>query len=168
MRLPQRVAVVLPLFVLVAACEPPPPQVELTPEDREAIKALSERYTELLMAGDWDALTELFHSDAINIPPNQPRQEGRAQIRAGLEPDPGSAFTGFSSETQEVDGAGDLAYSRGVYQLQVSVETPEGEMVQEDEGDWIVIARGQADGSWLIYRLIWNSSLPLEMPGAGS
>lgn len=41
-------------------------------------------------------------------------------------------------------------------------------MVQEDEGDWIVIARGQADGSWLIYRLIWNSSLPLEMPGAGS
>lgn len=162
MRMRLGIPAALAIPFLLPACEAPTPEPvgELVPADREAIEAVGEQYRDRVLAGDWDGVAALFHADAVLLPPNQPEASGRGAIRDALEPEPGTAFTGFSVRTDEVEGRGDLAYSRGVYGLEVTIETPDGRIVQEDEGKWLAILRRDANGSWLIYRHTWNSDLP--------
>ena len=55
----------------------------------------------------------------------------------------------------------DLAYDRGTYSMTV---TPPGAAPIEDRGKYLTIYRKQADGSWKIARVMFNSDLPLPAP----
>jgi ketosteroid isomerase-like protein len=155
-------ALTLVLSVPTAACEAPAPDRELGPEDRASIEAIPQQYADLLLADDLDGLADLFHPQGVRMPPNAPTEEGRQQIRAGLEFPPGVSVSDFAAETLEVDGIGDLAYSRGTFRLELNIENDDEPVLQVDEGDWVGIFRRTADGDWILYRLIWNSNLPLE------
>ncbi len=58
----------------------------------------------------------------------------------------------------EIAGRGDLAYVRGTYKLKIVLE---GHDPIPDTGKYIEIRKKQADGSWLLYRDIFNSDVPL-------
>ena len=62
----------------------------------------------------------------------------------------------------EVEGAGDLAYARGTYEMDVAV--PGAPAPVHDKGKFIEIWKKQSDGSWKVARDIFNSDLPMESP----
>jgi ketosteroid isomerase-like protein len=143
-------------LVLSIGCQGP---AGLSEADRTAIRQGGENYAKLLNAKDWKGLAALYAEDAMVLPPNQAAVQGRAAIQASLEaPLP---LSNFQTRSLEIEGRGDLAYSRGTYSLTV---TPAGAAPIEVRGKYLTIFRKQADGSWKMLRDIWNSDLPLPAP----
>ena len=104
-------------------------------------------------------MAALYAEDAIVLAPNQAAVQGRAAIQAALEAFP--PISNFQVQILEIEGQGDLAYSRGSASMTL---TPAGLAPIEDRVKYIEIWRKQADGAWKIVRDIWNSDLPLPAP----
>lgn len=152
-------AFLLPLLLL-AACEVPPPDLELTPEDREAIEALADAYGELAMAGDWDEWAALFRDDGIYVPRRAPGVEG-VEGPEGLRElaDAIVSIDHLELRTTEVEGTPQLAHSRGTYRVDGIMRENDEEVALADEGKWLAVVRRDQDGEWRFYRLIANSDV---------
>jgi uncharacterized protein (TIGR02246 family) len=123
---------------------------------KTAIEGIWREYSASLNAGDLDRWLALWTEDGLQMPPGEPAVAGKANIRtrnrAALD-----LFTfDMSITNQEIQTAGDWAYSRGVYQARLSPKAG-GEPMQID-GKYMTILARQADGSWRIHRDIFNSS----------
>ena len=129
---------------------------ELLPEDIIAIKELHQAWSPAIVEQDFDTLIGLYTEDAIVLPPNGPKVQGRAAVLEWMKTLPTIADANLTIE--EIDGYGDLAFVRGAYFMMIM---PEGspEPIQ-DRGKFIEIRRKQPDGSWLMYRDIFNTDIP--------
>jgi len=143
-------------LVLSVGCQGP---AGLSEADRTAIRQGDENWVRLANAKDFKGVAALYTEDAIVMPPNQAAVQGRAAMQTWLEAFP--PFSNLQMQTLEIEGRGDLAYSRGTYSMTVS---PAGAAPIEDRGKYLEICSKQADGSWKILRDIWNSDLPLPAP----
>ncbi|MFQ5817187.1 MAG: YybH family protein, partial [Terriglobia bacterium] len=101
--------------------------------------------------------------DAVWLPPNAGRIDGRDSVRAFALPyTQAQEFSVTWGATRvEVSAAGDLAYSMGTYAY--SLKDAEGNAVS-DEGKRVSIWKKQPDGTWKVVIGIFNSDLP--PPGA--
>lgn len=147
--------------LLSVACQPADQaSAQLTPEETEAIRAVSDAFEAAANAGDWDSVAALYTEDAILMPPNAPAVTGPSAIRDHFASFP--PINSFELQVEEIVGRGDLAYVRGSYSLELA---PAGapEPIQ-DTGKFIEIRRRQPDGSWPLARDIFNSSQPAPAP----
>jgi len=131
----------------------------LSEADRTAIRKADETDMMMMIAKDWKGDLALYTEDAIQLPPNQAALQGKAAIQAWYEAFP--PFSNFQEQSLEIEGQADLAYNRGTYSMTV---TPPGAAPIEDRGKYLTIYRKQADGSWKIARVMFNSDLPLPAP----
>jgi ketosteroid isomerase-like protein len=131
----------------------------LSEADRTAIRQVGETNMKLMNAKDWLGDVALYTDDAIELPPNQAAVEGKAAIQTRIEAFP--PLSNFQEQSLEIEGQGDLAYDRGTYSMTV---TPPGAAPIEDRGKYLTICRKQADGSWKVARVMFNSDLPLPAP----
>lgn len=144
------------VLMLLSACQTAPP-MEFTAEDQAAIDELATQYLSRAQAGDWDAWTDLWTSDAVYMVPNGPALVGKSEIRASLDVfrDPPSEM---SVDLQDADGSGKWAWGRGsfVFNMAATEEMPEMRM----EGSFLWVFEKQADGTWLIDSECYNSDVP--------
>lgn len=141
------------LALVLTACSTTP--AGLTAEDEAAIETFHNVWTQLLLARDFDALETLYTEDTVTMSPNMPALEGIQAVRAWFDGYP--EITAMELTTLEVDGRGDLAYARGIFEMTVVVEG----VSMSDTGKFIEILRKQEDGSWLMAVDIFNSDIPL-------
>jgi ketosteroid isomerase-like protein len=130
----------------------------LSEADRQALKRAFDEVMRQFGAPvkDWLAFVEsAYDEDAIIMPPNGPAVHGRASMLAFLGAFP--PFSHHKQETLEMDGSGDFAYLRDVVSVTL---LPPGIPPCQEILKVITIWRRQADGSWKIYREIWNSDFP--------
>ena len=123
----------------------------LVSDFRTAIRASSEAFTRLVVAGEFDRLTHLYTEDAVVMPPGHPALQGRAAVKSWMEAFP--KISRFDVELHEIDGEGELAYVRGSYVM--TIITDQGSV--DTCGKYIEIHRRQPDGSWAIVRDIFNA-----------
>lgn len=109
-------------------------------------------WSEAYQSGDAAALAALYAEDAALLPPNQQMVTGREAIQKswGAMIDDGLAAEADFAET---GSDGDLGYKVGTYVL----KDPEGGAL--DEGKFVEVWK-RVDGEWMLYRDIYNSSLP--------
>ncbi|NIN73078.1 MAG: DUF4440 domain-containing protein, partial [Gemmatimonadetes bacterium] len=112
------------------------------------------------LAGDIDAIVLTYTEDAVQMPPNAPVTEGRAALREWFA---GFHATDYVQSIVQVDGRGDLAFSRSNYTATVMVD---GAPVT-DQGKALGVWKKQ-NGSWLLAVGIWNSDLPLPEGGSAN
>ncbi len=125
--------------------------------DRNAVQALEDSFTRLIMKGDAKGLAEHYYTaDAVVMPPNESTVVGRGSIEALFASWP--PVNDVVLDIREIDGVGDLAYSTGRYSMTVLVP---GAAPIHDKGKFLDIARRQSDGSWKVTRDIFNSDLPV-------
>ena len=130
----------------------------LSNADREAIQKTFKQVMAMFGAPskDWPAFVNLaYDRDAIMMAPNAPAVRGHEAILASLKLFP--FFSDFRQESLEMEGFGDLAFSRDEYSFTMTLP---GQSALKDKGKVIMIWRKQADGSWKVFREIWNSDLP--------
>lgn len=94
------------------------------------------------------------------MPPNVPMNVGLNEIRGSLEAFLEEVkFVRFETSTQEVQLVGpDLAFARGVYTY-FAEPTQGGDPIWWD-GKYLTVFQRQPDGSWKIYRDVFDSNLP--------
>lgn len=158
---------VLVAFALVwMACAPrqPEPVAEETAkaEVEAALNSLREAYVTATNAGDAAGVANLFAEDAMRMAPNAPAEVGREAIQSGLQASFDTYANNLTASTDEIEVAGDWAFSRGSYTITLTPKA--GGQPTEDAGKWLNVSKRQPDGSWKITRHIWNSNNPLPAP----
>ena len=128
----------------------------LSSADHEAIRAVSERFSALLVGRDFAALAQLYTQDAVVMPPHQPAVRGRAAFENWIATFP--RVSRFTLKNEEIDGRADVAYVRGTYTMTIHPEGAPGPV--EDVGKYLEIRKRQPDGSWLLAADIFNSDKP--------
>ena len=129
--------------------------------DREAIQQVWVQYANAVETGNVDAYMALWADGGVQMPPGAPPNIGTDTIRAktAAKMEAGRAnTTAMKIDPQEITVLGDWAYARGMYT--VDVTSPDGAALGRTDGKFMTILRRQADGSWKIYRDIFNSNVP--------
>ena len=126
----------------------------LSDDDLAAIRGVFENHRENVLAGNWSADLDLYTEDAVRLPPFGAAVQGRTAIAEELFAI--DTVLAFEMNTIEIDGRGDLAYVWNTYTLS-AIPVGSEERVAAD-GKSILILRRDADGSWRIHRVIWNSN----------
>jgi uncharacterized protein (TIGR02246 family) len=152
------VFVLFPFVLLLAACQPD--VGPLSDGDIAAIRDLAEQeVVDAYLEGNWERYAAGFTEDAVRMPPNGPLHQGREAIREWAAANWGPlTATEFTMTVESVDGLGNLAYAWGPYSATVAI--PDVPEPVKDVGKFLVILRKQADGSWLVSVLMFNSDLP--------
>jgi uncharacterized protein (TIGR02246 family) len=127
--------------------------------DLEAIRALHEAYRAAWLANDSAAVMKTLTEDAVLMPHHgAPVVEGAAAIREFWWPSefPPATVTEFTTQVVEITGSGELGYLRGRFTLSFEYDG----QTYSNSGNFLEIARKLDDGTWRIFRRIWNDPAP--------
>lgn len=138
-------------------------EMNLTPEDREAIEALGASYSKFALAGDFDSWLQLFREDAVRMNPGAPPLEGREAISQWINSMDITVHDHKISVT-EVEGTRGLAYIRGTFVSELGINLGTEELTISDEGSWLAVVKRDEQDHWRFYRFISNTDLA---PSAG-
>jgi|SRR5688572_1860851 len=128
----------------------------LTSTDIDAIKKNVENFAQALSTQSAD-IGNGYADDVISLPPHNAANVGK-QKTVEFHSAPGPKVTSFVINSEEIDGSGGLAYSRGTW---VFKGVANDSIEINDNGKYLVLLNKQADGSWKVTREIWNSDLPM-------
>lgn len=124
----------------------------------EAVIAIWDEYEASLSAGDVDRWVDLWSEEGIQLPPGEPPVVGKEAIRARNKAALTDLFDITMSITnEEVQVGADWAVARGVYTATLTPKAG-GDDVLVD-GKYMTLLQRQEDGSWKIYRDIFNSNV---------
>jgi uncharacterized protein (TIGR02246 family) len=137
---------------------PPTPPTDVN-EVAAAVDAIWREYEASLLAGDADRWIGLWAEDGVQLPPGAPAVNGKEAIYAGIVSDLDMyEYTEFVIVPEELSVNGDMAISRGVYTVTFVAKTG-GDPISF-EGKYMTFISQQKDGTWKIYRDIFNSNVP--------
>lgn len=139
------------LVVFLAGCSTST-AATLSDADRAGIQEVTDAYVKAALAGDADGLSALYTEDAVLMDNGAPAMKGRAAIGEFMKSYP--PVTSFDHEIDDIDGAGDVAYVRGHWTIEIT--PPEASPITM-VGKYIEIRRRQPDGRWLIAADIFNT-----------
>jgi uncharacterized protein (TIGR02246 family) len=137
---------------------PPTPPTDVD-EVAAAVDAIWREYEASLLAGDADRWIAQWMDQGVQMPPNMPPRVGRETIYEAISGFLSQyEYTDFVIDNEDVEVNGDLAVARGTYAA--TFEAKDGGEPVNIEGKYMTILRQQEDGSWKIYRDIFNSNVP--------
>ena len=122
--------------------------------DTAAINDIWVQSASSLNAGDIDRWVSFFTEDALSMPQNEPPLIGKDQIRLWIKDSSDQATFDMDITNEEVEVAGDWAFSRGTYTLTLTPK--EGGQPVFIDGRYITIFTRQTDGIWKRHREIFN------------
>ncbi len=144
---------ILPLVLLVVvACQPPavPQHATTTGPEVEAVTALLAQYCANVRAGDIERWAALRADDMVHFPPDALPIVGLDGFRPVAEGLFRENTIALNARADEVIVAGDLAVMRASFEETITPKD-EGEPTAI-AGNWLIVLRQQADGSWKVWR----------------
>ncbi len=121
--------------------------------DVAAIEQLWDEYEAYVVAGDGETWIGLYDQEGIQMRPGAPMRgyEDLAEAVKAWTPDDADAMSILPIETVIL---GDMAWSMGTYTVDFTTDDGPGQV----DGKFMTLLRRQDDGSWGIYRDIFNSN----------
>jgi ketosteroid isomerase-like protein len=117
-------------------------------------------YQKAIRTGDIELLLSLAAEDIVWMPPNDTTLFGRAEFKEWIqEYFEYFRFAAYTEPERDVVVSGELAIERTSYM--VSIVPAKGPTRIRDDGKMLTIWKRQPDGSWKIWRGIWNSIKPI-------
>jgi len=151
-------------LVLLTACTqaPPPPPPDTRAADEKAIRDQETAAGQAWNAKDLDKILALYADDATLMLPNTPALSGKAAMTPALKgalADPNFALT-IQNTSVEASKGGDLGFVRGSYMVHQS--DPKTKKTTMEKGNYVIVYKKQADGSW---KIAADTAIP-EAPAA--
>jgi uncharacterized protein (TIGR02246 family) len=147
--------------LLLGACAAQQPSTSATPRGAATVRAQIEqataRFSETFNRGDAAALAAMYDTGAVVLAPNAPPMRGRQNIEALWAGARQQGFKTLDLVVNSVEVVGNHAIELGSYTLVIQ---PPGQGEATDRGKYMVIWRRQPDGSWKLYRDMFNTSMP--------
>jgi uncharacterized protein (TIGR02246 family) len=131
------------------------------PRGADAVRAYIEqaavRFSDAFNRGDVAALGAMYDTAAVVLAPNAPPMRGRQNIEALWAGARQQGFKTLNLVVNSVEVIGNHAIELGSYTLVIQ---PAGQGETMDRGKYMVVWRRQRDGSWKLYRDVFNTSMP--------
>jgi ketosteroid isomerase-like protein len=124
---------------------------------RVQIEQGTARFAEAFNRGDITAVAAMYDTGAVVLAPNAPVMRGRQNIEALWNGARQQGFRTLNLTVNSVESIGNHAIELGSYTLVIQ---PPGLAEVTDRGKYMVLWRRQADGSWKLYRDMFNTSMP--------
>jgi uncharacterized protein (TIGR02246 family) len=151
------------LFAVFAAAAIKPAQssAALAPSQRDAdsVRAVMENYRTAWLANNPDKVRSVFSADAVIMPHHGVTPAAGTKAIDDFWFPPGTAKTmilKYVRPIDEVDGDSALAYVRGRSEIAWRVEDKGTIEEWQTSGTYLTILKKQADGKWLISRMMWD------------
>lgn len=127
----------------------------VTRADRDQIEQMLDRWVELSLKRDYDALLDEICTDDVTLmPPDHPVCKGRDQALAYLNGYP--EIEAFTADVTSIQGLGDQALVEGTFDITVD----DGGKSVNAVGKWLGAYRKAADG-WKMTHDAWNNDAPV-------
>ena len=120
---------------------------------KEAIEAANAKFQDAFNRGDAVAVAQLYTPDAAVLPPDAPRADGLAAIQRFWQSAIDGGLRDLSLQSAEIEEAGNIAYEVGTAALKAQTASGGKEALSVK---YVVIWRRSEDGTWRLYRDIWN------------
>ena len=157
----RRRAFVLGASLALCACAAQQSSTSTTPRAADAVRAQIEqanaRFTDAFNRGDAQALAAMYDADAVVLAPNAPPMRGRQNIEALWSGAKQQGFKTVNLVVNSVEVIGGHAIELGSYTLVIQ---PPGQTETTDRGKYMVVWKRQPDGTWKLYRDMFNTSMP--------
>lgn len=123
----------------------------------KAVKAIWDRYSATLLAGDVDGWITLWDEGGVQLPPNVPMNVGIPAIKQGMM----ATFATVAFEKFAIDISGtfvdhEYGFVYGNYTYTLAPKAGGAKIL--GDGKYETILRRQPDGSWKIFRDCFNSN----------
>ena len=118
--------------------------------DEQAIRQLVADWHTFTAAGNVEGVLRLMAEDVVFLVARQPPMEGRSNFERGLRKLLASHSIQSTSDVQEVEVSGNLAYCWSV--LRVEMVSLGDRKVNVRSGNALTILHKQADDSWVVVR----------------
>ena len=105
-------------------------------------------------SGNAEGVAARYTEDGAVFPPDGPRTDGRAAIQAFWKGAIDAGLTNVTLTTVEVEAGGDFAYEVGTLSLDAPDKSGGVTMIK---GKYVVVWKKGSDGTWRLYRDIWNA-----------
>ncbi len=146
----------------LAGCAPTAPQVDIEAETAAIEQMLADWVEATNQGGEIgaDEYASFVTEDAVFLPPNAARIDGRAGVREMiLQFTQAEDFSiDWKATSIEVAADGKLGYAIGMFEY--SLKDAAGNPVS-DRGKFVDVFKKQADGSWKCSVGMWSSDLPV-------
>jgi uncharacterized protein (TIGR02246 family) len=120
---------------------------------RDTIEAGDQAMADAINSKNGEATAPNYTEDGAVLPPDAPRQDGRAAVQAFWQAAIDMGLADVVIKSHEVEELGDVATAVGT----LSGTVPDGEGGHTAlAGKFIVLWRKGADGTWRMHRDIWN------------
>lgn len=126
--------------------------------DRDAIQKQVTALEAAFKTSSADGLRAIYGPNIISLPPNAEANSGPDKVIEFHTNPNGPAVVSFSLSSAEIEGSGDVAYSRGTWEYKGKVNDS---TEVNDRGKYLAVFKRQADKSWKMSHEMWNSNLPL-------
>jgi ketosteroid isomerase-like protein len=127
--------------------------------DVEAIKGIIDNIMKTSNEGDYEGYMAIIDEEAVFLPPNAPTVSDMETIRSIYK----SQFDSFDLDltimNKEIHVFGDLAFSRDGWKGSLYPKDSSEPILFDNK--IITIYKKQPDGSWKIWRAMFNSNTPL-------
>jgi uncharacterized protein (TIGR02246 family) len=124
---------------------------------RAQIEQADVRFSEAYNRGDAAAVAAMYDADAMVLAPNAPPMRGRQNIEAFWSGARQQGIKSVSLTVNSVEVSGNHAIELGNYTLVIQ---PTGQPEMTDRGKYMVVWKRQPDGAWMLYRDMFNTSMP--------
>jgi len=120
---------------------------------RDSIEVTIKTLVESLNAGDAAGVAAHYTDDAVLLPPDAARINGRAGIQGVWQGMIDAEYRDVAMTTQEVDIFGDVANEVGT--ISATAPGEDGNRVQLT-GKYVAVWKRGGDDTWRLHRDIWN------------
>ena len=129
---------------------------DVSADFKSAVESAAKEFSAAIAAKDPGRLGALYANDAIAFPPNQDMVKGKEAIQLFWKGLIDAGMT-VKLEIVELEDEDDLGVEVGKF----VINGPDGKTA--DQGKYVVVWK-EENGTWKLYRDIWNSSLPAAAP----
>ena len=158
----KRLLSVLAFLLLAPSACTQPPAPDTSEADISAIRGITDQFDEAINAGDFQAVADLYHENAIRMPAEAPAQIGKAAILEWFRLERGQFEIEIDNIVREAEVFGDWGFARGDATGTLTARDGSGTRVIDSK--WMSVSRRMADGSWKIHRDIYNRNVPALSP----
>jgi uncharacterized protein (TIGR02246 family) len=132
----------------------------LASQDERKVRAVNAAYVAGWLKNDANAVLETLWPDAVLIPQGRAPIKGLKAINEFWWPigGPRTTIMSFTFTTDEIGGSGSTAYARGTYQFDFSYETNGHASARHNSGNYLMIFRRDASGTWRISHRMWGDA----------
>jgi ketosteroid isomerase-like protein len=134
------------------------PACGLDRANEDKVRAANAAYVSGWLKNDEGAVLASLWPDAVLIPQGRAQIRGLDAIKAFWWPAAGPRTTihNFAFTTDEVGGSRDVAYTRGTYRFEYSLDGSAGTLL--NVGNYLMIFRRSSSGEWRISHRMWGDA----------